>query len=53
MKLLVLRYGYILGVKEDDLHSIWERAVEETRLMFSALGLAPLQTHETARLGGR
>jgi len=40
-------------VKEDDLASIWERAVEETRLMFSALGLAPLRTHEFARFGLR
>jgi len=51
MKLLVLRYGYMLGVKEDDLRSIWERAAEETRLMFSALGLAPLRLHEAARFG--
>jgi len=53
MKLLMLHYGYMLGVKEDDLASIWERAVEETRLMFSALGLAPLRTHEFARFGLR
>ena len=42
---------YMLGVKEDDLRSIWERAAEETRLMFSALGLAPLRLHEAARFG--
>jgi len=43
MQLLVLRHGYVLHVKEDDIDSIWERAVEETRLMFSTLGLAPLR----------
>jgi HD-like signal output (HDOD) protein len=52
-KLLILRYGYVLRLKEDDLGSIWERAVEETRLMFSTLGLPPLQLHELARFSVR
>jgi len=43
IQLLVLRYGYGLRVKEDDIPSIWERAVEETRMMFGTLGLAPLR----------
>jgi len=39
MQLLILRYGYTLKVKEDDLPAIWERAVEETRAMFGTLGV--------------
>jgi hypothetical protein len=39
MQLLVLRYGYTLKLKEDDLPAIWERAQEETRTMFGTLGV--------------
>ena len=50
IKLLVLRYGYVLRAKEDDMGDIWERAVEETRQMFSTLGLAPFRASD---VGGR
>jgi HD-like signal output (HDOD) protein len=39
LQLLILRYGYTLKLKEDDLPPIWERAVEETRAMFGTLGV--------------
>jgi HD-like signal output (HDOD) protein len=38
-QLLVLRYGYTLNLKEEDLGGIWDRAVDETRMMFSTLGV--------------
>ena len=39
MQLLVLRYGYTLKLREDDLPWIWEHAQEETRSMFGTLGV--------------
>ena len=39
IKLLMFHYGYTLKLKEDDVPPIWERAVEETRLMFGTLGV--------------
>ena len=39
MQLLVYHYGHTLRLKEDDLPSIWERAVEETRTMFGTMGV--------------
>ena len=39
MQLLVFHYGYTLKVKQDDLPSMWERAVDETRSMFGTLGV--------------
>ena len=39
MQLLILRYGYTLKLKEEDLPWIWEHAQEETRAMFGTLGV--------------
>ena len=39
MQLLMFHYGYTLKLKQDDLPSLWERAVEETRSMFGTLGV--------------
>lgn len=39
MQLLILRYGYTLKLKDDDLPWIWEHAQEETRAMFGTLGV--------------
>jgi HD-like signal output (HDOD) protein len=39
MKLLMMRYGVRLGVTQDQVIDVWERAVEETRSTFVSLGL--------------
>jgi hypothetical protein len=38
-QLLILRYGYTLRLREDDLPWIWEHAQEETRAMFGTMGV--------------
>jgi HD-like signal output (HDOD) protein len=39
MQLVLFRYGHTLRLTHDDLASIWERAVEDTRTMFSTVGV--------------
>ena len=45
MQLIVFRYGYTLGLTEDHLPAIWERALDETRAMFGTLGVMVGSNH--------
>jgi HD-like signal output (HDOD) protein len=45
MKLLLMRYGVPLGLREDVVIDIWERALEQTRSTFVSLGLPVSAIH--------
>jgi HD-like signal output (HDOD) protein len=39
IQLLIFRYGYALRLKADDVPDLWQDALDETRTMFSTLGV--------------